>query len=86
LKGEEANVFKERTIKKALGRKKMTQRTCGRRWHSAFRRWPQRCVEKLKGVKVKLKIHGGGMRKSQGLLRRRKNAIDVCTMTRLWTT
>lgn len=35
-------------------------------------------------MEAKLKILGGRMRKSKGLLRRRKNAIDVCTMTRVW--
>jgi hypothetical protein len=31
-------------------------------------------------VEAKLKILGGGMRKFQGLLSRRKNVIDLCTM------
>ena len=30
---------------------------------------------------ARLKILGGGTRKSKGLLRRRKNDIDACTMT-----
>jgi hypothetical protein len=59
----------------------MTQTICGRRWQLAFERWPQRCVEYLKGVEVKLKIFGGGMTKSKRLLIIRKNVIDVCTMT-----
>jgi hypothetical protein len=36
-------------------------------------------VEQLKGVEVKLKILGDGMRKSKGLLRKRKNATHICT-------
>jgi hypothetical protein len=43
-------------------------------------------VEKPKRVEAKLKIFGGETRKSKKLLRRRKNVIDVCTMTRVWTT
>ena len=39
-----------------------------------------------KEVEARLKMLGGGMRKSKGLLRRRKNAINACTMTVVWTT
>jgi hypothetical protein len=45
------------------------------------------CVEQPNGVEVKLKILSGGTRMCKGLLRiRKKNAIEVCTMTRAWTT
>lgn len=40
----------------------------------------------MKGVEVKLKIPDGGMRKSKGLVRRRKNATNIYTMTGVWTT
>jgi hypothetical protein len=63
----------------ALGRK--LHKTRGRRWQPAFGRWSQRCMEQQKEVEVKLKILGGGTRKSKWLLRRRNNVIDVCTMT-----
>jgi hypothetical protein len=75
LKEETSKVFKERTIKRALRRKKMRQTTCVRRWQLAFERWPHRCVEQPKGVDTKLKILGGGTRKSKVLLRRRKDVI-----------
>ena len=32
-------------------------------------------------MEARLKILGGGTKKSKGLLRRRKSAIDACTMT-----
>jgi hypothetical protein len=51
----------------------MTQTHVGR-WQLAFRRWPQRRVEQLKGVEAKLKVFGGVTRKFKVLLRRRKNA------------
>ena len=37
-------------------------------------------------VEARLKILGGGTRKSKGLLRRRKNVMDACTMIGVWTT
>jgi hypothetical protein len=40
----------------------------------------------LRGVEAKLRILGGGTIKSKGLLRRRKSAICVCTMARVWIT
>jgi hypothetical protein len=61
------------------------KQTCGR-CQPIFGRWPQRCVEQPKGVEAKLKILEGETRKSKGLLRRSKNAIDICTMTIVWTT
>jgi hypothetical protein len=75
----DVEVFKEW----ALG-KKMTQ-TCGRRWQHVFRRWSQGYMEQPKGVEAKLKILDGETRKSKQLSRRRKNAIDVCTMAGVWT-
>jgi hypothetical protein len=36
-------------------------------------------VTKPKEASVKLKRHGGGMRRCKRLLRRRKNTLDVCT-------
>ena len=42
-------------------------------------------MEQPKGVEAKLKILGGGTRKFKDLLRRRKNAIDVCIMIGVWT-
>ena len=39
-----------------------------------------------KGSRGEAKILGGGTRKFKGLLRRRKSAIDACTMTGVWTT
>ena len=39
-----------------------------------------------KKVKARLKILDGATRKSEGLLTRKKNAIDACTMTGVWTT
>jgi hypothetical protein len=62
--------------KRALGRKKIMQTTCGRRWQPTFERWSQRFVEQPKGVETKLKIFDGRIRKSKGLLWRIKNAID----------
>jgi hypothetical protein len=41
------------------------------------------CVEQPKGVKENLKILGSTTRNSKGLLRRIKNMIDVCTITRV---
>jgi hypothetical protein len=43
-------------------------------------------VEQPKGVEMKLKILGDETRKSKGILRREKNAIDVSIMTKVWTT
>jgi hypothetical protein len=37
-------------------------------------------------VEVKLKILGDGMRRPKGILRKRKNATNVCTITGVWTT
>ena len=37
-------------------------------------------------MEARLKILGDGTRKSKGLLRRRNNAIDDCTMTGAWAT
>jgi hypothetical protein len=81
MKGEASEVFKERVIQEALERKMMTQTTCRRRWQIAFGRWSQRCVEEPEEVETKLKILGGGTTKYKGLLRRKKNAIDVYTKT-----
>jgi hypothetical protein len=80
LKREISKVFKERDIQRGH----LEGRRYGRRWQLAFKRWPQRYVEQPKGVETKLKILSGGSRKSKGLLWRRKNAIDICTMTGVW--
>ena len=73
------------SLKRTLGRKRMTQTTCGKRWQLAFKRWPQRCVEQLKGVEAKIKILDGRTRKSKGILRRKK-IVHICTMIGVWTT
>jgi hypothetical protein len=65
-----------------------------RRWHkhmwekmaTCIARWPQRCVEQPNGVEAKLKILGSETKRSKGPLRRRKKAIDIYTMTGVWTT
>jgi hypothetical protein len=59
--------------------KEVMQITCGWGWPLALEKWHQKSSERPKEASVKLKRHGGRMRRCKKLLRRRKSALDVCT-------
>jgi hypothetical protein len=73
------------SLRKTLGMEGM-QIACGWRCSLALEKWLQKNSEWPKEANVKLKIHGGGMRRCKMLLRRRKSALDVCTCIRVWMT
>ena len=83
---ETSEVFRERVIKEGSWKEEEDINNMSEKMATNIRKVTSEVCGVTKEVEARLKILGGGTRKYNGLLRRRKNAIDACTMTGVWTT
>ena len=83
---ETSEVFRERVIKEGSWKEEEDINNMSEKMATNIRKVTSEVCGVTKEVEARLKILGGGTRKSKGLLRRRKNAIDTCTMIGVWTT
>ena len=86
LKGKTSEVFRKRVIKEGTWKEEEDINNMCEKMATNIRKVASEVCGVIKASGGEAKILGGGTRKSKGLLRRRKNAIDACTMTGVWTT
>ena len=86
LKGGTSEVFRERVIKEGSWKEEEDINNIREKMATNIRKVASEVCGVTKGNGGEAKDTCGGTRKSKGLLRRRKNAIDAYTMTRVWTT
>ena len=81
-----SEVFRERVIKEGSWKEEENINNMWEKMAINIRKVASEVCGVTKGSGGEAKYTCGGTRKSKGLLRRRKNAIDACTMIGVWTT
>ena len=85
LKEETSEVFRERVIKKGSWKEEEDINNIWEKMATNIRKVASEVCGVTKESGGEAKDTCGGTRKSKGLLRKRKNAIDTCIMTGVWT-